>query len=76
VALVLQIPSLWETGGGFACSSSRAISRPQPRHWGDLRSISSMSYSNGSFLDVTRTKLWEGQLARIWWTIESGGTRR
>lgn len=68
VALVLQFPSLWETGRVLF---EHGYQFPQPRHWaiyGHLWGV----YSNGTFLDVTRTNLWEGQLARIWWTIESG----
>jgi uncharacterized protein len=68
VALVLQIPSLWETGRVLF---EQGYQPPQPRHWAIYGHLFNV-YSNGSFLDVTRTNLWEGQLARIWWTIESG----
>jgi uncharacterized protein len=59
---------LWETGRVLF---EQGYQPPQPRHWAIYGHLFNV-YSNGSFLDVTRTNLWEGQLARIWWTIESG----
>jgi uncharacterized protein len=68
VALVLQIPSLWETGRVLI---EQGYQPPQPRYWAIYGQLFNV-YSNGTFLDVTRTNLWQGQLSRIWWTIETG----
>ena len=68
VALVLQIPSLWETGRVLI---EQGYQPPQPRHWAIYGQLFNV-YSHGTFLDVTKTNLWQGQLSRIWWTIETG----
>jgi len=68
VALVLQLPSLWETGRVLF---EQGYQPAQPRHWpiyGQLWSV----YSNGSFLDVIKTNLGQGQLSRLLWTFETG----
>jgi uncharacterized protein len=68
VALLLQIPSLWETGRVLF---EQGYEPPQPRHWplyGQMFNV----YANGSFLDVTTLNLWKGQWGRILWTIETG----
>jgi len=63
-------------GKRVACSSSRAISRRNPA-LGDLRSFFSLQCLLQRIVPRRDPdNLWEGQLARIWWTIESGGTRR
>jgi uncharacterized protein len=67
VLLLLQIPDLvnvWRVlFDGFAPG--------RPHHW-DIYGYLEGVYANGSFLDVCRTNLWTGQLARIWFMIESG----
>ena len=68
VALVLQIPSLWETGRVLF---EQGYQPAQPRHWAIYGQLFNV-FSNGSFLDVTKTNLWQGQWSRIWWTIETG----
>ncbi len=68
VLLVLQIPSLWQVGRVLF---ETGYQPSQPYHWqiyGQLFGV----YSHGSFLDVCATNLWQGQLSRIWWTIETG----
>jgi len=68
IALVLQIPSLWNTGRVLFESGYHPA---HPRHWAIYGQLFGV-YTNGSFLDVTRTNLWTGQWSRIWWTIETG----
>lgn len=68
VALVLQIPSLWETGRVLFEPGYQPV---QPRHWAIYGQLFNV-YSNGSFLDVIKTNLWQGQWSRTWWTIETG----
>jgi uncharacterized protein len=68
VALLLQLPSLWETGPVLF---EQGYQPPQPHHWSIYGPLFNV-YANGSFLDVTRANLWQGQAGRIWWTIETG----
>ena len=68
VALVLQLPSLWEAGRVLLVP---VYSPLQPLHWpiyGHLFNV----YSNGSLLDVLTTNLWTGQTSRLLWTFETG----
>lgn len=68
VALVLQVPSLWETGRVLF---EPGYQPPQPRHWAIYGQLFNV-FASGSFRDVTITNLWTGQSSRIWWTIETG----
>jgi uncharacterized protein len=68
IVLMLQLPSLWQTGRVLFEPGFRP---PQPHHWAIYGQLFDV-YSNGSFLKVTTTNLWTGQLSRIWWTIETG----
>jgi uncharacterized protein len=68
VALLLQIPSLWETGRVLFDQGYRP---PQPLHWGIYGRLVGV-FSHGTFLDVCRINLWTGRSASIWWTIETG----
>ncbi len=67
ILLMLQLPSAWEAArvlfGGYH--------PPMPRHWGIYGELERI-FATGSFLDVSAINLWRGQLARIWWTIETG----
>lgn len=67
VALLLQIPSLWHT----ARVVFDGLQPPNPRHWAIYGQLGEV-YSHGSLLDVTRTNFGTGQLARLWWTYETG----
>lgn len=44
---------------------------PMPRHWGIYGEITTV-YAGDSLAATTRTNLWQGQWARIWFTIETG----
>jgi uncharacterized protein len=68
LVLVLQLPSLWETARVLFEQGYQPV---QPRHWAIYGRLFQV-YSDGSLLDVVRTNLWQGQWARIWWTIETG----
>lgn len=68
IILILQLPSLWQVGRVLFEEGYQA---PQPYHWqiyGELFNV----FSNGSFADVSTMNLTKGQLARIFWTIETG----
>lgn len=67
-ALLLQVPLLWET--------TRLLLDPgfqpwQPQPWVAGRDLFEV-YAQGSFRDVVGVNLWKGQVARLWWAIESG----
>jgi len=67
-ALLLQVPVLWETARLLLDQGYRP---PQPQPWaveGDIFRV----YADGSFLDVSIVNAWKGQVARLWWAIESG----
>ena len=66
--LVLQLPSLWETGQVLLNPN---LEPRQPIHWGIYGQIDKV-YADGSFRDVISTNLWQGQLVRLWWTVETG----
>jgi uncharacterized protein len=68
VLLLAQLPSLWETGRVLLNPS---YAPPRPQHWGIYDQLT-IVYADGTFLDVLKTNLWKGQLARIAWTIETG----
>ncbi len=68
LALVLQLPSLWETGRVLF---DPGYQPPQPRHWAIYGHLGRV-FADGTFLEVIRTNLWQGQWSRIWWTIETG----
>jgi uncharacterized protein len=68
VALVLQLPSLWETVRVLLVPG---YSPAQPLHWSTYGSLSYV-YLNGSFLDVVTTNLWTGQASRLLWAFETG----
>jgi uncharacterized protein len=68
VALLLQLPSIWEVGRIFVEPGYRM---PQPRHWAVYGRLFDV-FANGSLLDVIKTNLWTGQSSRILWTIETG----
>jgi uncharacterized protein len=67
-ALVLQLPSLWQTGRVLL---DHGYLLTQPHHWAVYGYLEKV-YADGSLLDVLRTNLWTGQTSRIWWTIETG----
>ena len=66
--LVLQLPSLWDSGRVLLDPSFEPL---QPKHWQIYGQIDRV-YAEGSLADVIRTNRWQGQLVRIWWTIETG----
>lgn len=68
IALVSQIPSLCETGRVLFEAGYRP---PQPHHWAIYGQLFDV-FANGSFFDVSAINMGKGQLARIWWTIETG----
>jgi len=68
LALVLQLPSLWETGRVLFDPGYHPL---QPRHWAIYGQLGPV-YADGTMLDVVKINLWEGQWSRIWWTIETG----
>jgi uncharacterized protein len=68
VVLLLQIPSLWETGRVLFDQGYRP---PQPLHWGIYGRLFGV-FSHGTFIDVCRINLWTGRSSSIWWTIETG----
>jgi uncharacterized protein len=68
VALVLQLPSLWETGRVLFVPG---YSPSQPLHWSIYGHLGYV-YTNGSLLDVLTTNLWTGQTSRLMWTYETG----
>jgi uncharacterized protein len=68
LALVLQLPSLWETGRVLFDQGYQPL---PPRHWAVYNQLGQV-YADGTFLDVIRTNLWQGQWSRILWTIETG----
>ncbi len=68
LALVLQLPSLWETGRVLFDPGYHPL---QPRSWAIYGQLGQV-YADGTFLDVIRTNLWQGQWSRILWTIETG----
>jgi uncharacterized protein len=68
VALLLQIPSLWEVCRVLFEQGYQPL-QSQPRAiYGQLLDV----FSNGSFFDVSAINAGKGQMARIWWMIESG----
>jgi len=68
VALVLQLPSLWETARVLLLPG---YSPAQPLHWSTYGSLSYV-YLNGSFHDVVTANLWTGQASRLLWAFETG----
>jgi len=68
VALVLQLPSLWETGRVLLMPG---YSPAQPLHWSTYGHLSSI-YLNGTFRDVVTFNLWTGQASRLLWAFETG----
>lgn len=66
--LLLQIPSIWETGRVLMDAN---YDPPQPRHWAIYGQLFDV-FSNGSWLEVTALNAGKGQLGRLWWTIETG----
>ena len=68
ILLVLQLPTLVDAARLLLEPGFKV---PTPRHWAIYRQLFPV-FRDGSFLDVTAINLWQGQLARIWWTIESG----
>lgn len=67
-ALLLQLPAMWETARLLL---DRGYQPPQAQPWaveGDIIKV----YADGSFLDVSIVNAWKGQVARLWWAIESG----
>jgi uncharacterized protein len=68
VVLVLQLPSLWETGRVFFVPGYQP---GQPLHWPIYGRLGEV-YANGSLLDVLRINLSTGQLSRLLWTFETG----
>jgi uncharacterized protein len=68
VALLLQLPSLWETGRVLLMPG---YSPAQPLHWSTYGHLSYI-YLNGTFLDVVTTNLWTGQASRLLWAFETG----
>ncbi len=67
-ALLLQIPSLWEAGRALADPGYQPLPPPTREIYGQLFDV----FSQGSFLDVSAINAGKGQMARIWWMIESG----
>ncbi len=68
VILVLQIPLLWET---VRVLSDQGFQPPPHRYLAINEALYNV-FANGSFIDVIKANLWQGQLSRIWWTIETG----
>ena len=68
VALVLQLPSLWEAGRVLF---EPGYSPAQPLFWSTYGHLSYI-YLNGSFQDVVTTNLWTGQASRLLWAYETG----
>jgi uncharacterized protein len=67
VALMIQIPSLWQMAGVFFEQGGQP---PQPysrQICGELLNV----FANGSFHDVCITNIWEGLLCRIFWFLGS-----
>lgn len=68
VVLLLQIPMLWDTGRAIFEPGQRP---PQLQDWAIYRRLFEV-FTNGSFLEVSAINAGEGQLARMWWILESG----
>ena len=68
ILLVLQIPTLIDAARLLL---EPGFKIPPPNHWAIYRLLFPV-YRDGSFLDVTAINVWQGQLARLWWTLESG----
>ena len=68
IVLVLQIPLLWETGR-VLCDHGY---QPPPHRYLTINEELYTIFANGSFVDVIKANMWQGQLSRIWWTIETG----
>lgn len=64
----LQIPLLWETGHVFFAPGYQ----PAPPHHLAMNETLYAVFANGSFSDVIKVNLWQGQVSRIWWIIETG----
>lgn len=68
IALMLQIPSLWEAGRVLFEAGYRPA---QPHHWALYGQLFD-AFSNGTWLQVSALNAGKGQLARLWWTVETG----
>lgn len=68
VALLLQVPSLWETGRVFL---EPGYQPPQLLEGAIYRQLLDV-FTNGSFIDVSAINAGKGQVARIRWIFESG----
>lgn len=66
--LLLQLPSLWQTA---RLLFDAGFEPPKPHHWGIYGQLWPV-YSNGSLWEVTKMNAGTGQLARLWWTFETG----
>lgn len=67
-ALLLQIPALWETCRVFFDQGYQPLPPPLRAIYGQIFDV----FADGSFLDVSAINAGKGQMARIWWMIESG----
>jgi len=68
VLLLLQIPSAWQTAH---CLIDPAYAPPIPVHWGITDALKPI-YAHGSLREVVIMNLGTGQMARFWFTYESG----
>jgi uncharacterized protein len=66
--LLLRLPSVWQTAH---CLIDPAYAPPIPVHW-DIVTALKLVYAHGSLSEVVTSNLGTGQMARIWYTYESG----
>lgn len=66
--LLIQPPTLWQVAGLL---SGTAPTPAVPVHWTVYEGLMPI-YANGGFWDVVKANLWQGVLARTFWTIETG----